>query len=464
MPTECGVCTFKQMRRISKARALQLSLLAITSVIILEGLAGIVTGSLALLSDAGHAAFDALTTLILLVATNLSLRPPDEDHTYGHGKIESLGALIGGITLFLLAIGVTAVAALRMSSGIHAQPSLIGYAAASYTMGIEIVRIIILSAAMKSGSPTVKTDLYHAVSDLFSTSFVFVGLSLTSIGYAFGDTVSSFIIAALLGFLSLRLIYDSMLDLSDAVSGKLVKAVLHEIEGTNDVLKCKSLRVRRVGEVTYVDAVCQVSPLSGIAEADSIACRVEANLTDLLGKSTIMLHLEPLESELPLQLQVRSVTSKVEGAKGLHNLSVTNVGDGLFVNLHVQVDPSLSLDKAHEIARSVEQGIEKSVPSVRQVTVHLEPSIPETSEGALVVDDYVSGAIRSIVRRFPDVRKISAISTYEVQGKLYINVHCLFSGDISIADVHQVVSKIEESVRERFGNAIVTIHPEPASP
>ena len=85
------------MRRISKIRALQVSLVAIASVILLEGAAGIITGSLALLSDAGHAAFDALSTLILLVATHLALQPADEDHMYGHGKIESLGALVGGI-------------------------------------------------------------------------------------------------------------------------------------------------------------------------------------------------------------------------------------------------------------------------------------------------------------------------------------------------------------------------------
>jgi len=450
-----------QMRRISKTGALQLSLLAITSVIILEGLGGIITGSLALLSDAGHAAFDALSTLILLIATSLSLKPPDEDHTYGHGKIESLGALIGGITLFLLAIGITAMATLRMSNGVHAKPSVLGYLAASYTMSIEIIRIVILSAALKSGSPTVKADLYHAASDFFSTSFVFVGLGLTTIGYAFGDTVSSFVIAALLGFISLRLIYNSTLDLSDAVSGKLVNAVLHEIEGTNDVLKCKSLRVRRVGEVTYVDAVCAVSPLAGIAEADSIASRVEANLTKLLGKSTIMIHLEPLESELPMELKIRSATTKVEGASGLHNLSVADVGDGLFVTLHVQVDPLLPLEKAHEIARSVEQSIENSIRTVRQVTVHLEPLIPETSEGRLVDDDYVSNTIRSVVRRYRDVKQINAITTYRAQGKLYINVHCLFSGAPAISQIHEIVSRIEESLKQIFDNAVVTIHAEP---
>lgn len=96
-----GVHAFMQMRRISKTRALQISLLAIVSVIILEGVADTPAGSLALLSDAGHAAFDALSTLILLIATPVALKPADEDHAYGHGKIESLGALIGGITLLV---------------------------------------------------------------------------------------------------------------------------------------------------------------------------------------------------------------------------------------------------------------------------------------------------------------------------------------------------------------------------
>ncbi len=449
------------MPRISKSRALQVSLLAIASVIIVEGLAGIITGSLSLLSDAGHALFDAISTLILLVATTLSMRPADEDHTYGHGKIESLGALIGGITLLLFAIGITALAVLRLSIGNHAQPGLLGYAAASYTMSIEIIRMVILTAALQSGSLSVKADLYHAASDFFSTSLVFVALGLTSLGYTVGDTAISFVLAGLLGFLSIKLIYSSMLDLSDAVSGKLVQSVLREIKNTDDVLKCKSLRVRRVGEQTYVDAVCAVSPDAKVTDADTIASRIETNLTKLLGKATVMIHVEPLEWDLPIEVQVRNATNLVEGAKGVHNLSVTSVEDGIYVTLHVQVDPSLPLDKAHEIARSVEQGIEKSIPRIRQVTVHLEPLLPEIEEGQIVEDKHVSDTVRSVIVRYPEVLKISAIATYRAEGKLHINVHCLFRGDEPISEVHEIISKIEESVREEFENAIVTIHPEP---
>ncbi len=449
------------MLRITKTGALKVSLLGIVSVIAVESLAAHFTGSLALLSDSAHAAFDALSTLILLVATSLSLKPADEDHTYGHGKFESLGALIGGIILLLLAIGIVGLAALRLTVGSTVHPSTVGYAAAGYTMVVDVVRMVILTAALKTGSLSVKADLYHAISDFFSTTLVFVALGLTTLGYPVGDTAVSLILAGLLGYLSVRLIHATMLDLSDAVSGKLVQSILREIRKTDEVLKCKELRVRRVGQVTYVDAIIAVSPYAGIGEADTIASKIESNLAKLLGKSSILIHLEPLEWDVPLELKIRDATSKVEGARGLHNLSVAKVGNGLYVTLHVQVDPKLPLDQAHRIAESIEKGIENSIPGVRQVTVHLEPSMPESIRGTFIDDKYISKGIRSVISAYPDVLEISAITTYSVGDKLHINVHCLFAGDAPISEIHEMISRIEDNVRQKFSNAIVTIHPEP---
>jgi len=449
------------MPKITKTGALKISFLAMLTVIVVEGLAGIFTGSLALAGDAAHAAFDSVSTLILLIATSLSMKPADEDHTYGHGKIESLGALIGGVTLLVLAAVILTLAILRLSTASVIHPSLLGYAAASYTMGIDLLRMMILTIALRTGSPTVKADLYHAISDFFTTTLVFVALGLTSLGYPVGDTAVSLVLATLLGYLSLRLIYSSSLDLSDAVSGKLVQSILREIRRTDEVLKIKELRARRVGQVTYVDAIVAVSPFAGIADADTIASRIEANLAKLLGRSSIMIHLEPLEWEIPTELKIRNATGKVQGARGLHNLSVANVAGGLYVSLHVQVDPSLPLDKAHQIAESVERGIEQSVPEVRQVTVHLEPSMPESGSGIIVDDKDVSDAIRSVVQEYPDILEISSITIYSIGGKLHINVHCIFAGEENISAVHDLVSRIEDSIRQKFSTAVVTIHSEP---
>ena len=90
-------------KNLTKVRALQLSFVAIASVVVFEGAVGLVTNSLAILGDAAHALLDTVTTLILLVTTQLSLKPPDEEHLYGHGKIEPIGGLIGGVALIGLA-------------------------------------------------------------------------------------------------------------------------------------------------------------------------------------------------------------------------------------------------------------------------------------------------------------------------------------------------------------------------
>ncbi len=450
------------MPRITKTAALKVSLIGIVTVIAAEGLAGLSVGSLALISDAAHGAFDALSTIILLVATTLSLKPADEDHTYGHGKIEALGALIGGFTLLTLAVVIVIFGYVRFSSQTFPHPSAIGYAAAGYTLGIDVLRMVTLTLALKSGSLTVKANLYDAISDFFSTSLVLGALTLTSFGYPIGDVAVSLVLAALLTYLSIRLIHASALDLSDAVSGKLVKSILAEIRKTSDVLKTKELRVRRVGQTVFVDAVLAVSPYVGITDADTIAARIEANLTKLLGPSSIMIHLEPLEWNIPVELQVRNITSKVEGAHGLHNLSVTNVGGGLYVTMHVQVDSTLDLNKAHEIADSVEKGIKKALPAVRQVTVHLEPSIPETSKGKILDDKQLSETIRSIVESYPGIMEITSILIFSTGQELRVNVHCRLAGAENVGSAHELVSRIEDQIRHVVPTAIVTIDQDPA--
>jgi len=450
------------MVRIAKTTALEASLAAILSVVVIEGFAGFVNGSLALLTDSAHAAFDTLSTFTLLIATTLALKPADEDHTYGHGKIESLGALTGGMVLLFLAAVIIVEALLRFGSEVPlVHPTVVGYAAAAYTMGVDVFRITLLTLALRTGGLSIKADLYHAISDFFSTALVLFALALTSLGYPVGDAVVSIVLAVLLVYLSAKLIHSSALDLSDSVSGKLVQSIFAEIRRTDDVLSCKELRVRRVGDVTYVDAVITVAPHVQLVDAETIASRVEANLGKLLGKSVILVHVEPLEWQIPVELQIRSATSQVKGAQGLHNLSVAAIDGGLYVTLHVQVDPTLDLEHAHEIASSIEKGIEDKVGNVKRVTVHLEPSLPERISGQVTYDKELSETIRSIVEAYPGVLEINSITTYYAGSKLHVNVHCVFEAELAIGQIHDMMSKIEQKIGSKLPEAIITIHPEP---
>jgi divalent metal cation (Fe/Co/Zn/Cd) transporter len=141
---------------------------------------------------------------------------------------------------------------------------------------------------------------------------------------------------------------------------------------------------------------------------------------------------------------------------------VTEVEGLLYVTLHVQVDSSLALDKAHQIAETVESAIEASVPNVRQVTVHIEPAVAESTKGTIVDDKPISDTVQSVIDSYGKIVKLSAIMIYSTPEGLHINIRCFFNASDNIARVHELASKIEDSVRREFTNAIVTIRAEPA--
>src|SRR3989304_5497782 len=122
-----------------KLRTLKLSAIAITSVVIVEVILGLIVDSLGILSDGLHASLDAVTSVMLFVATRAALKPPDEEHTYGHEKFEPIGGLTGG--LVLIGIGVLliyeAAAKLMQGGGVKTDLRLIGFVAVGYTFCID---------------------------------------------------------------------------------------------------------------------------------------------------------------------------------------------------------------------------------------------------------------------------------------------------------------------------------------
>src|SRR5688500_2686866 len=99
-----------------KRTALRMSLIAIVSVFVFEFTAGLFTNSLALITDSTHALLDAVVTAILIIAIRLARKPKDVDHTYGHGKIETIGGFICVTSLFAVAVVFSCTAIYRFAT------------------------------------------------------------------------------------------------------------------------------------------------------------------------------------------------------------------------------------------------------------------------------------------------------------------------------------------------------------
>lgn len=453
------------VKSAEKVRALQLAFVAIASVVIVEGIIGLATNSLAILSDAAHALFDSLTSLILLVTTRISLKPPDEEHLYGHGKMEPIGGFVGGIALIALAIfllyeAITRILFVPTTGVLH---DSIGFVAVGYTLAVDFFRMGTLWGRGKASS-TMRASLYHALSDFASTVIALIGFGLTFLGVDDRiDATASIVLAFLLIYLSIGLVRSSGADLSDQISTNVVAEVRKEILKTEGVSLCKDLKVRKVGTKTFVETTICVPSSMGLPEAHAVASNIENSITRLYGDSSVTVHIEPEDGTMPIETHIEKLATGVEGVKGVHNMSRVYSNGRLFITLHVMVDPAMRLEEAHGIAERIEQKLKQQANNVENISVHIEPYQYELSREYTVGDAQVERMARRIVALHPSIRGVKRIVTYVSEKRRHINIDCIFDKSVSVEEMHSTVSNVEAEIRNQFKEAVVTIHAEPAS-
>jgi cation diffusion facilitator family transporter len=446
-----------------RLRTLKISFVAICSVVVVEVALGLVVGSLAILSDGAHALLDASAMFILLVATKASLKPPDEEHMYGHEKMEPLGGLVGGVILLGTGIFLMLESILRLFRNefyIIQELEFAGFAAIAYTFCIDILRVRVLHGKEKE-SVTVKAGFYHAIADLGSTFIAFLGFGLATLGFSASDASASLVLSAAIVYLSVKLVWASGMELSDAVSKDVVEKVRKEIVSTKGVYKVESLRVRKAGTKTFIEATIQVPDYIGFEESHGLASKIEEKLEGFLGNAEVVIHVEPLEKEMLTEKLVEKLAKEVEGVREAHDVNAVYAHGKLYITLHAYVDPTLSVQKSHDVAEKIEKKLAEKIENIGNITVHIEPFDARLRRGSTIDEKEVQQMIYKTAKGFQQVFNVKRIVTYVVGGKRYINIDCCFTSQISIEEAHKIASKIENNVKRKFTETVVTVHMEP---
>jgi cation diffusion facilitator family transporter len=447
-----------------KLRTLKRSAIAIASVVVLEVFLGLAVNSLAIVSDGLHALLDALTTITLFVATRASLKPPDEEHMYGHEKFESIGGLIGGIALVGVALLILYQAVLKILS--HQTVNLgieyVGFIAIGYTFCVDFFRVGSLMRARRSESTTMRAGFYHALADMSSTVIAFLGFGLATLGFFYGDSLASMILGVLLTFLSVRLVWSSGMELTDTVSKDVAEKVRKEILGTEGVYRCEALRVRKAGEKTFVRASIQVPDYLGLEAAHTVASKIETNIKNALGNADVVIHVEPLPPEMRTEKLVERLATEVEGVEEAYEINTVYTEGKLYITLHAHVDPKLSVERSHKIAEEIEAKINEKMKGIEDVTVHIAPFNVKVRKGAEVDESEVRSIVHKTAESYQQAFRIKGILTYTAGKQRYINIDCSFTKQISLEDAHRLASQIEENIKEHFAETTVTVHMEPS--
>jgi divalent metal cation (Fe/Co/Zn/Cd) transporter len=304
-----------------------------------------------------------------------------------------------------------------------------------------------------------KVGLYDAISDLSSTLLALVGFGLATLGFFYGDSLASIFLGIMLSYLSFKLVRVSVMELSDTASKELVQKTRKAILSNEGVVKTENLKVRKVSSKIFIDASIQVSSVMSLEEAHSLASKIEADLKEALGNVDATIHIEPSEKETKME-QIVEKLATVEGVKEVHEISTIYIGGKLYITLHAYVNPELSVEEAHNIAETIEQRIHSEIKPLENVTVHVEPSgvaVPAAEVNEAQLRKVVYEVAKSIAGNL----RIKRIVTYASAGKRYINIDCCITKQVQIKEAHKIASQVEKETKERFANAVVTVHMEP---
>ena len=454
----------KPLENEYKLKTLKRSGIAIVSVIFVEIILGLTVNSLAIVSDGLHATLDALTTFILFWATRLSLKPPDEDHMYGHQKFEAIGGLAGGISLIVVALVIIYEAVLKIltSQTVNFGLEYVGFIAIGYTFCIDFFRVGTLIRARKSESSTMRAGFYHAIADLSSTIIALVGFGLAIIGFRWGDSLASIILGGLLSYLSMKLLWSSAMELSDTISKQVVDKVRGVLKTRKEICKIEDLKIRKAGDKTYVRTTLQIPDYLTLEQAHDLTGNLEADLKKILGNSEVVIQTKACVTEMTTEKLVETVAKEVPGVREVHEISVTHTGGKLYITLHAYVDPKLSIKRAHEIAEGIEDKINQRIQSVEDIAVHIEPSSLRERRGVAVNEEEIRKIVHAAADSYERAFRIKRIATYVAGRKRFINIDCSFTNEVSVEEAHSIASLIEEKIKQQFLETIVTVHVEPS--
>lgn len=282
-------------RSAAVRRVLRGLLLANIAVVIAKAVIGVLSGSLAVLGDALHSSVDALYNVLGLIVVRVAAQQPDEDHPYGHGKFETLGAL--GIVVFLSITGFELVrsAILKLAEGGHAiRLSDISLAVLLATLATNIlVTWYENRRGRELGSELLLADAAHTRTDVFITIAVLIGVLFSRQGYLWVDPVVGILVALLIFRVVYQILARTVPVLVDerAIPEPTIRRTAQDVEGVVSAYKIRS-RGGNAG-VRYAEVTIAVDPTANVAAAHAIADAVEERLKKDLELEEVTVHVEP---------------------------------------------------------------------------------------------------------------------------------------------------------------------------
>lgn len=307
-----------------KRRAALISVIANLSLAGAKATIGFMTGSVSVLSEGLHSATDLIGSLVAFFSVRISDAPPDEEHPYGHGKVEYLSGLFEGMLIFVAACFIIYRAVIRLAAPSHEIPELKlalwvmgGAAVVSFALSLYLKRV-----SASTDSLALEAEASHVQTDVYTSLGVFLGLLLVKwTRLPWLDPVAGILVSILILSSSFRMFRRSYGDLIDErLPIKEVSAIGRILEQDPRALGYHKLRTRKSGTFRHADVHVLMEDTLPLVEAHEIAENLEDKIREALPGIWINIHIEPYRAEIQHQMEVHGLKAEDLDPKLTSNL------------------------------------------------------------------------------------------------------------------------------------------------
>ncbi len=286
---------------LTSRRIAAVSLFVTICLLALKLAVGIISGSIAVLSDAVDSGTDLAGGAAALVSLRIAAQPADEDHPYGHGKVEAVSASVAATVVGLGGGLITFQAVRRLIEGSPEIDVGIGIA----TMAIAAVANVVMAVLMRrearqTGSMALSAESTHLQTNVVQAGAIILGLALVGItNERLFDPITALLLAAYMGWTAIGLVRTALEDIMDQSLPDAELIAIEEVLRAHkgDVLGYHRLRTRRSGATRHIDMHLIFQADRTVTDVHDASGHIEADIQTRLPGAEVMIHPEPDEGQ-----------------------------------------------------------------------------------------------------------------------------------------------------------------------
>lgn len=286
---------YQEIRKVTLIGSVIDLLLGVGKIII-----GIAAGSHALIADGIHSLSDLATDFLVLFAAKHAHREADDEHPYGHGRIETVATVALGVALVLVAVGICVDGYQRMSSDVVIRHGVLALLTAFLSVvSKEWIYQYTVRVGRRLRSNMVIANAWHSRTDAISSIIVIIGVAGAMSGFSYLDSVAAIAVALMIAKIGWDLLWKSLQELIDtALEPDMVEEIRQTILEVDGVRACHMLRTRYSGSDSLVDVHILVDPALSVSEGHQIGERVRLRLIEHVEHvADVTVHIDPEDDE-----------------------------------------------------------------------------------------------------------------------------------------------------------------------